>query len=209
MTKILLSILIWIVLTSTTFAQTAPPEQWTPETRLKMAQAWILEAGWGKNLIKREEQHAIGYVIVTRWRQMSSAANKDGKIYPSLRLIDVIKYYCSGFKRGHPSKRQAWARNLFGHVEPMGWPAHKASWKRHLPYWMDTLERVNQFVLGKVRNPCPGASHFGGLRAGDIPRGRMVRHKCSDRFDQRKIPGTTFYIVSRKHPLPDQPDSGV
>jgi hypothetical protein len=170
---------------------TAPSEQWDPQTALWMGRAWVAEAGWGKTDIRKEEQHAIGYVLVNRWHTLS-------KRYPNLKLITVIRNYCAGLgeiSNSGPTKRQMWVRNLFGKGEPEGWPGGKAAWKNHLPFWADTLQRVKKFASGELPNPCPGASHFGGKRAGDMPKGKMAPHECSAKFEAQEPGGTTFYII--------------
>lgn len=166
-------------------------DQWNNQTVIWMARAWIAESGWPKTEIRKQEQHAIGHALITNWKQITIR-------WPNMKLVTVIRNYCSGLgymNEIKPTKRQLWVRNLFDETEPEGWPRSYASWEKHLPFWKDTLKRVEKFSHGKISNPCPGASHFGGGRCGDVPRGRMVRHECSARFEKQKPRGTTFYVV--------------
>lgn len=181
-------------LTPTATAKRPPPvpqEQWTKETTVWLARAWVAEAGWPKTYVKKEEQHAIGYALAARWKQLL-------KRYPRIRFVSVIRAYCAGLGenlRKEPTSRQKWIRNLLGPNEPKGWPRSFVSWERHRPLWKDTIDRVRLFSQGRISNPCPGASFFGGKKAGDVPKGKMVRHDCSDRFENQDVPGTTFYVL--------------
>ena len=174
-----------------------PTKEWTKETHIWLARSWIAEAGFAITKTKKLEQHAIGYVLERRWRQIS-------KNYKKFRFLDVIRMYCSGLKKnGKFSQRQLWVRHLLGQDSPKYWP-RKLNWKHYQPLWADTLVRTKKFMKGELRNPCPGASYFGGLTAGDVPGEKMIRHRCSDLFENqktrkgKKVPGTTFYIIDNK-----------
>lgn len=173
-------------------------KQWTPETHLWTARAAVAEVGWHdgkgwsqeKKDAKELEQIAVWYVLRSRWLQLSER-------WPKLRFLDVLKAYCALGTRGQLSKRQRWIRQLtLDGRQPAGWPP-SASWEKHQPLWIETLDRAEIWAKSRAEsNPCPGANHFGGLRAGDVPRGRMMRHPCSDRFEA--FDGSTFYTVERR-----------
>lgn len=176
-----------------------PADQWNPVTRLWTARAGVAEVGWhrgakmpeAKRQAKRAEQLAVWWVLRARWVRMQER-------YPTMRFQDVLRAYCAGLgSRREPTPRQRWIRALtLDGTEPLGWPRH-ASWSRHRELWRETLERAERWANNRTgSNPCPGAVHFGGLRAGDKPRGRMVRHRCSDRFERYR--GSTFYLVVKK-----------
>lgn len=167
-------------------AQPIPEEQWTKEAHLWTARAGVAEAGWPTSSVKRREQVAAWYVLATRWRQMTTR-------WPALRYVDAVRAYCAGLgQNAVPTKRQLWVRGLFLAKKPKGWPRN-ASWPKHRRLWFATIERADKWARGELRNPCPGADYFGGLRAGDVPVGDMVRHRCSEQFERAK--GNTFYRV--------------
>lgn len=173
-------------------------EQWTASARVWTGRAAVAEVGWHdgrgwtdeKRKAKRDEQIAVWYVLRNRWLQLQ-------KRWPHMRFLDVLRAYCAGLGNTEPSKRQRWIRALSVElIEPAGWPQY-ASWDQHAPLWASTLRRADRWAHNRAGpNPCPGATHFGGLRAGDLPRGRMVRHECSERFERFR--GTTFFRVADK-----------
>lgn len=172
--------------------------QWTPRAQVWTARAAVAEVGWtdGRGKIwtderrrtKRDEQLAVWYVLRARWSQLS-------KRWPDMRFVDVLRAYCAGLSdRREPTPRQLWIRALpLDGTEPAHWP-RRIRWDNHRRLWTDTLDRADLWAHGRAGvNPCPGATHFGGLRAGDLPRGRMKRHPCSTRFEAYR--GSTFYRV--------------
>jgi len=180
------------VISKPAIASSVVPEvEWTPMTHLWTARVGVAEVGWvaGDHAWEKQlEQRAVWYVLRTRWTQMK-------RRWPDLRFIDVVKAYCTS-GRFERTQRQKWLRGLtFSGEEPNGWPK-KASWKKHSKYWMKTVDAADRWARrGAFRNPCPGASYFGGTRAGDVPKGKMVRHECSEIFE--RYGGSTFYYVSR------------
>jgi hypothetical protein len=191
--KSLIIIIAFFALSTVAFADWALPQsQQTPETRLWLAKAMVSEVGWPTDHVKMQEQVAVGYVLLTRWKQISRNKNR-----ANLKLITVAKYYCSAFNPNKKEPERKWLIYLdYSLEQPAYWPSN-ASWKKHKRLWTKTIRLADRVMRKEVRNPCPGANHFGGLRAGDIPEGRMVRHKCSEVFERHKRPGNTFYFLRR------------
>jgi hypothetical protein len=130
----------------------------------------------------KAEQAAVWHVLRARQKTMRGAGR-------DIRLDAVARAYCAGFNGTTVSSRTRWVRDLNRRgKKPKGWPSN-ASWEKHRPIWKDTLDRASLFLEGKVSNPCPGAKHFGNTAVGDIPKGRMKLHKCSDRFSNQ------FYLL--------------
>jgi hypothetical protein len=77
-------------------------------------------------------------------------------------------------------------------------PGKLDGWNRH---WAKLRAHVTRIAAGEVRDPCPGASHWGGRM--DRPRGRMVPVRCSSRTENR------FYRVMRWRTLPARLARGV
>lgn len=179
-------------------ADAALINHWDAQTHVWTARAAVAEVGWhsgrswteAKQHAKEAEQIAVWFVLRARLIQMR-------KRWPKLRFLDVLKAYCAVGTRGVLTPRQRWIRQLtLDGTQPPGWP-RSASWPDHQPLWLETLDRAEIWAQSKSgNNPCPGANHFGGLRAGDIPRGKMARHPCSNRFE--RFNGSTFYTVERR-----------
>lgn len=174
-------------------------DHWTAGARLWTARAAVAEVGWSggpgmteaKRRAKRAEQLAVLWVLRARFVQLR-------RRWPAMRFVDVVRAYCSGLGLNRaPSPRQRWIRGLnLTASRPPGWPSN-LNWDHYAPLWTETLEVAEAWAQNRTgRNPCPGASHFGGLRAGDLPRGRMVRHDCSDRFERFR--GSTFFVVNHE-----------
>jgi hypothetical protein len=159
-----------------------PPGQFDAEARLWLARAMVAEGGWTS-----ERDHvAIAYVLARRWRAAQAR-------YPGVRLVNVIRRYCSGLEPGlaQATPRQRWLRALSPTLEePDGWPSEKASWVRHRPVWAAVLDRAEAWSQGKLPDPCRGTSwHWGGEM--DSPKGRMYRVDCG-------ATRNTFYGLERQ-----------
>lgn len=149
-----------------------PPSQWNPRVHLTLAQCVVGEGGW----LSRRDHDGIAWVLARRWRMRIQR-------HPLTRFVDVMHVYCKalGAGRREPTARQRWVRALRGAAIPEGWPRN-ASWARHLPWWRAAYQRIGQWQLGKVRDPCRGrALHWGGDM--DIPLAEakgLVEIDCGD-----------------------------
>jgi len=171
-----------------------PDSEWTSEAHVWTARVAVAEVGWaaGEHSWEKGLEHqAVWWALRTRWKQMS-------RRYPQLRYLDVVKAYCTS-GRFNKTARQQWIRGLnAAELRPEAWP-RRLRWERFLPLWGGVLERAHRWATTwNVRNPCPGAVHFGGTRAGDMPKGRMKRHPCSGLFES--YGGNTFYLVRKEGP---------
>jgi len=154
------------------------------QTQLWLARAGVAEAGWPKTDEIKIEQAAVWHSLSTRWDIYSHTVKNP------VPFVEFVRLYCAGLGEGKPqTKRQRWIRELnWKGKRPSHWPK-KVSWHRHIKLWFDTLKRAGRYLDGKIENPCPGASHFGSLEAGDRPKGKMKLHSCNYRF------GNQFYTV--------------
>lgn len=97
--------------------------------------------------------------------------------------IDVMaSRYVSALKR--PIAR-TWVLELTAECEqPSSWPA-SLDWSAHRGRCIATAERVRAFLAGELRNPCPGAWHWGSLTlASDVERAARAgwrRVQCDGR----------------------------
>jgi hypothetical protein len=142
----------------------------------------VSEAGW---LAKRD--HAgIAHTLARRWRVRRER-------WPGVTFEQVIRHYCAGFylKEASLDPRQLWVRQLnpMG-VKPAAWPQN-VRWDKHLVWWRQVMQRVDQFAAGRLSDPCRGQSwHWGGPM--DYPEGRMVKVDCGETRN-------TFYTLVPKN----------
>lgn len=161
--------LIIIIFSSTAIAEPiVPPKQWTKDTRLWMARAYVAEAGWGGS----RDHVAISYVLARRW-------NKQAKKNPKMTLLSMIRRYCSGLGPRIHTKRQRWVRQLrYNMTRPLAMPRN-VSWKALSWRWKDALARAQQWYNGSLPDPCKGrAWHWGGSM--DKPHPKMFRVWCGN-----------------------------
>jgi hypothetical protein len=131
----------------------------------------VAEAGW-----KAETDHiAIAYVLARRWEAMKGR-------YPKIRFLDMIRAYCAGLEPTNrtPTPRQKWVRSLSLDMStPDNWPSEHVSWERHKKFWKAALNRSDQWVRGKLVDPCNGeAWHWGGSM--DIPGKELYPVDCGE-----------------------------
>lgn len=128
------------------------------EPLLVVAQVCYLEATW-------QPHDCAAIVAVAKVR-----AARVGKPW-----MAVLRRY-SALDSGTPR-----AREVLGFT----WsdmPDRGTQWNRE---WAALRELVKRIDAGEVRNPCPGAEHWGGTM--DTPRARMIRVEC------RPETANTFY----------------
>lgn len=180
-----------------------PAEQWDPYTRISLARCLAGESG----LYSEGDHKAIPFVLAKRWRQFSKRVAKKGGTW---RFIDQIRQYCKGLSPKRLSRQ--WVRHLPATPNDP-WP--DGIHKKHLPRWIKLLRLVDNWYLGRVRNPCKGAAHWGGMaiimdreRAKKaIQEGRWTKVQCSE-----ETANDYFMLVSghaRHHKsIPTQGDQG-
>ena len=153
------------------YRRPVPVEQFDQRTHLWTARAMVAESGWTAG----NDQIAVAYVFSRRWKAMA-------RRWPRLRFVDVVLRYSKGVgaERREHSARQIWIRGLSPTMlQPEGWPAQHASWKRHKGYWARTLDRALLWSQGRLRDPCRGkAQYFGGDM--DEPELTLVPIECDD-----------------------------
>jgi len=147
-----------------------PENQLTPQTRVWLARGMVSEAGW----LAERDHAAIAHTLARRWQARRER-------WPGVTFEQIIRHYCAGFylKESALDPRQLWVRqlNLDG-FQPAAWPRN-VRWDKHLIWWRQVLQRVDQFAEGQLHDPCRGQSwHWGGLM--DTPEGRMERIDCGD-----------------------------
>lgn len=179
MVRFIVCLFILASITLKVYAVDLPSEQWNSQTHLWLARAVVGEAGW-----RAENDHiAIPYVLLRRWKTMS-------RRWPDLKFKGVILAYAKALGGGRSSytPRQQWIRRLnFEGLQPDHWPA-KANWKYHKPIWYKILNRLDDWRLGRVPDPCRGkAEHWGGEM--DKPLATMHEVDCGDTVNK-------FYGIS-------------
>lgn len=159
-----------------------PPEQWTPQARIALGQAWVAEADWDADT----DHLAISYVLLRRWNDIHER-------FPAVAFSTVVRAYCSGLElSANPSKlspRLRWVRQLNETGErPLDWPS-KIPWEPFRQRWVKVLERVDAWAAGELPDPCRGlARHFGGTM--DAPGKLMEKVECGQTLN-------TFYRILR------------
>jgi hypothetical protein len=151
-------------------------------TVLVLAMAMVAEGNWDAD----KDHAAIAHTLARK-------ATRHG-----LPLVDVLVRYVSILRVDATgefvvdSDRARWVRELnLDATKPDHWPSH-LSWSAHVDRWLAVVERARSFLRGELPDPC-GAEHWGGVRAGDMPRGRMVIAACSG------LTNNTFYrLAARK-----------
>ena len=115
-----------------------PAAEWNEETQLTLAQVMVGEADW------HEPDHiAIAFVLARRWQQYQQA-------HESSSFQHYMQLYSSTMKV--ESERTRWVRAL---VWGDGAGLHGKRWAR-------VQQLVKAWGLGKVKDPCPTAEHWGG-----------------------------------------------
>lgn len=136
-------------------------------TVLMLAQSFIAEAGW----LAEIDHAAIGHVLKYHRERRGVSYERQISDYVSVfRTMKDGSYLVN-------TDRAKWVRELnFEGTQPMHWPS-KVVWSEHRDWWFATINRARAFLVGKLRNPCPGAKDWGS--ADDLPRGRMEIAPCS------------------------------
>lgn len=130
-----------------------PSEQLDEATKLTLARAMVGEADW------HEPDHvAIAFVLAKRW-PLYRAHHQDASFQ------QYIELYSSPLRRDLGA-RSAWLRSLtWGPIEG----PHSKRWER-------VRDLVERFSQGRLKDPCPGAMHWGG--AMDRPGAGMKPVSC-------------------------------
>lgn len=131
-----------------------PESELDEETKLTLAQAMVGEADW------YEPDHvAIAFVLARRW-----PLYRDNR--QSVTFKQYISLYSSTLRRSSTSPRTAWIRAL-------PWGPIEGPFRKH---WDRVRALVEAWSVGKLRDPCPHAVHWGG--AMDRPGSDMVPTSC-------------------------------
>lgn len=129
-------------------AQPLPEDQRTEEAEIWLARALVAEAGWSQ-----PDHAAIAWVLQKRWRAYQAGRDADWG------FVEQIKAYCKGVST---NTRRKWVLTLSPDgTEPEGWPAD-VLWSNYEPHWQRTLRFVRAWFAGRVPDPCPTATHWGG-----------------------------------------------
>lgn len=129
-------------------------------TVLVVAQSMVAEGDW-----RAVDDHAAVAFTLQRLARQRHVSLRE-------HALDYVAAFDSRNKKPRP----IWIRNLnLAAVEPEGWPA-RASWEAHVDLWLAVIERARAFLRGELRNPCPGATDFGGDM--DDPPSGLVRVSC-------------------------------
>jgi hypothetical protein len=137
---------------------------------------WLAKAMVAEADFKQEKDHAaLGYVLLRKHKIVK-------RHNPDATLTDMIRAYCSGFKRQYRgfyrrSPRLEWIYNLDAEGnEPNKWP-RKLPWEKYRPMWLTVLQRAQSVIDGDIKDPCRGrASYWGGPM--DNPSSRLRRVDC-------------------------------
>jgi hypothetical protein len=131
----------------------APSDQLDEATKLTLARAMVGEADW------HEPDHiAIAFVLAKRWPLYRSH-------HPEASFQHYIALYSSAVRRDFGA-RSAWLRSLpWGPIEG----PHGQRWDR-------VRALVERFSQNRLKDPCPGAMHWGG--AMDRPAAGMKPVSC-------------------------------
>ncbi|MFT3926683.1 MAG: hypothetical protein QM778_29330 [Myxococcales bacterium] len=128
-------------------------EELDDPTKLTLARAMVGEADW-----HAPDHVAIAFVLAKRWPIYRTH-------HPEATFQQYIALYSSPLRRDLGA-RSAWLRSLpWGPIEG--------------PYaqrWDQVRALVERFSQGKLRDPCPGAMHWGG--AMDRPAAGMRPVSC-------------------------------
>lgn len=144
--------------------------QWTSAAHLLLAQCVVGEAGWTNT----GEHLAIAGALRTQFEQRRRAL-------PALTFRAQVKAYCKG---ASPKRlKRQWIRQLPHGVGP--WPA--GAGRRNRKHWARVLQRLQSWAEGRLKSPCPGAMHWGGMAIESdsvrarraIDDGRWARVGCS------------------------------
>jgi hypothetical protein len=130
-----------------------PQEQLDEETKLTLARAMVGEADW------HEPDHvAIAFVLARRW----PLYREHGQPVP---FQTYIQRYSSALRRDSGA-RSAWLRSL-------PWGPIQGPFAGH---WDRVRALVERWSQGKIKDPCPGAMHWGG--AMDRPAASLKPVSC-------------------------------
>jgi hypothetical protein len=119
-----------------------PERDWDEATRLTLAQVMVGEADW------HEPDHvAIAYVLLRRWEQYQQAKGP-------VAFQRYMQLYSSTMKVD--TERARWVRSLpWGELDGQDGKLYGKRWRQ-------VRELVDAWGEGKVKDPCPGAEHWGG-----------------------------------------------
>jgi hypothetical protein len=77
-------------------------------------------------------------------------------------VTTTAKKYSSALKRGQHNKNRHWLFELNRELDkPKSWP-DKAKWSVYKLQWARLLKLSDDFLSGKLTDPCPECDHFGG-----------------------------------------------
>jgi len=174
-------------------AKPIPGSQWTESSKLYAAQACYAEAGFYE-----PDCGEILWVLATRWQRVQTFRYRD----PGTREIrlwqfsDMIKEYVSALTPKKTLYERLSIRQREIRKFPWGTllatPDHvlrfspKASVKRFNFRWASLRKLVEEWFMGRIKQHCPGASHWGAPYGKDIARarraqlqGRWIKVECS------------------------------
>jgi hypothetical protein len=130
-----------------------PQEALDEATKLTLAQAMVGEADW------HEPDHiAIAFVLARRW-PLYRERRQD------VSFQNYIRMYSS------PMRRDLGARTAF--LRSLPWGPIEGPYKEH---WARVRALVERWSEGRVKDPCPGAMHWGG--AMDRPSAQLRPISC-------------------------------
>lgn len=162
----------------TAMAQDDPPTvEWTDSSRLALGQCFVAEARWRN----RTEHAAMAHVLVRRWRHYLAAHR--GSDYT---FEQMVRQYCAVHRAPEPTPHQLWVRALpWGTmvVNP-GMDPEQTDWRNWVDDWDYVRETVALFEAGALRDPLPGAMHWGSTDDGNphhgIPMPRVIASIVDD-----------------------------
>ena len=141
-----------------------PATEWTAEARHNLARCLVGEAGW-----EAPDHAAIPWALAKSWGQRIRAGYE-------LSFAEQVARYCAALRVTRPTTRQQWVRDLpDGMVteanRPPSFPRH-LDWMAYAIRWENVRVFTSRWANGEVRNPCPGAEHWGGT-IDQIPHGAV------------------------------------
>jgi len=128
-------------------------EELDVDTKLTLARAMVGEADW-----HAPDHVAIAFVLAKRWPLYRAR-------HPEATFRSYIELYSSPLRRDLGA-RSAWLRTL-------PWGPIEGPYSQH---WDHVRALVERFSQGRLRDPCPGAMHWGG--AMDHPGAGMRPVSC-------------------------------
>ena len=134
---------VWLVVWGTDCSAKA---QDSTVSAAEFVHAAVAEADWSAS-----DRAAIWHVLKRR-------ADRAG-----VSMEAMLRRYVSAF-RVRPSARIRWVMELEPTCsQPAHWPSNQA-WPHYQPKCLQAFSDAQAFASGVLTDPCPGATHFGGMR---------------------------------------------